>query len=98
MLSLNLPPCYHISLPHIMGFYIKIIHQRIQTTRLHTPRCHRYFCNVDFVLFHNVTHYTNSLLSHFHVNTTDLFNNICTLVAAGEVLGRLECMLTNTQA
>ena len=74
-----------------MSFYITIIHQRIQTTRSHTLLCHHYhFCTIDFVLFHNVTHYTNSLLSRFHVNKTDLVNIICTLLAAGTVLGRLE--------
>ena len=30
-----------------MGFDSIINHQRIQTTRLHTTRCH--YCNVDFV-------------------------------------------------
>ena len=51
--------------------------------------CHH--CNVDFVFFHNVTCYTNSLLSHIRVNTTDLLNIMCTLVAIGMILGRIEC-------
>ena len=63
-LILNLPPCSHISIPCIIGFDMNIIHQRIQTTRLHASCCHNcHYCNVDFVLFHNVTCYTNSLLS-----------------------------------
>ena len=63
VLSLNLPSC-HISLSHIMGFDMKIIRQRIQTTRSHASYCdHYHHCNVDFVLFYNVTSYTNSLLS-----------------------------------
>ena len=67
--QLNLPPC-HILLSYITGFDIKIIHQRIQTTCLHASYCHH--CNVDFVLFHNVTCYTNYLLSCIHVNTAGL--------------------------
>jgi hypothetical protein len=35
-----------------------------------------------FVSFHNVTCYTNSLLSCIHVNTTQLLNVTCTLVHA----------------
>ena len=37
--------------------------------------CHMYedinfsILMLQFVLFHNVKHYTNSLLSHIHVNT-----------------------------
>ena len=71
-LSLNLPLCCHISLPYIPCFDIKIIHQRIQTTHSHGPRCyHCHYCNVNFVWFQNVTCYTNSLLSCVHVNTTN---------------------------
>ena len=40
----------------------------IQSTCSHASRCnHRHHCNVDFVLFHNATHCTNSLLSCIHV-------------------------------
>ena len=39
--------------------------------------CH--CCDVDFVLFHNVTCYTNSLLSCIHINTTCLLNSTYTL-------------------
>jgi hypothetical protein len=84
VLTLNFPPCRHISLSYVMGFDIKIIHQRIQTTRLHASCCH--YCNVDFVLFHNVTCYTNSLLSHIHVNTTSLLNIMCILDATSMIL------------
>jgi hypothetical protein len=48
------------------GFDIQISHPRIQTTHSHTSHCH--YCNVDFVVFHNVTCYTNSLLSCIHIN------------------------------
>ena len=94
VLSLNLAPCYHISLPCIMGFDNKINHQRIQTTRSHVSCCHHcsycHYCDVDFVLFRNVTCYTNSMLSHIHINTTLFLNTTCTLVATSVVLWSLE--------
>ena len=95
VLNLNLPPYYHISLPYVMGFDIKVIHQRIKTTHSYASHCH--YSNVDFVLFHNVTCYNNSLLSCIHVNTTCLLNITSTLVAIGVLLGRLECSLGHTK-
>jgi hypothetical protein len=70
VLSLDHTPCCHGSLPYITGFDIKVFHQRIQTSRSHASCC-RYY-NLDFVLFHNVTCYTYSLLSCIHVNTLKL--------------------------
>ena len=43
---------------------------------------------IDFGLLHDVKHYINSLLSHFHANTTNLLNVTCTLVATCMILGR----------
>ena len=43
------------------------------------------------VLFCNVTHYTNSLLSCVHDNSTNLLTIMCTLVAIDVILGKLEC-------
>ena len=92
VLSLYLPPCCHISLLCIMVFDNKLIHQRIHTTHLYASRCHyRHYCNVDIVLFHNVTQSTNSLLSYIHVNIAYLLNIIFTFVVIGIILGRLEC-------
>ena len=42
------------------------------------------------MLFHNVTYYTNFVLSWIHVNTTHLLNIMYTLVAKFMILGRLE--------
>ena len=61
----------------------------------HSSRCHHHhychYCNVGFVLFHNVTCFTNSVLSHIHLNAAGLLNIItCTVVATGVILGRLE--------
>jgi len=47
---------------------------------------------ISFVLFRNVTCYTNSIASRIHVNTTKLCNIMCTLVATGVILWRLECI------
>ena len=95
VLILHLPPCCYISLSYIMGFDIKINHRRTQTTHSHAS--YSYDCNycdyhnIDHALFHNVTCYTNPPLSHFHVNTANLLNTTCTLVATRMILGRLEC-------
>ena len=78
-------------------FLTLIIHQRSKTTRSYTSCCHhchyKHYCNVGSVLFHDVTLYTNSLLSCIHVNTTNILNIMCTLVAIGMILGRLDCIV-----
>ena len=74
VLNSNLTPCCHIFLPHITCFDIKEIHQRFQST---------HFMLSSLLLFQNVTHYTNSLLSCIHVNTTNLLDIMCTTVAMG---------------
>ena len=91
--QINSPPGCYISLPYIMGFDIKIMHLRFQSTHSHGLCCHHFchYCNVDVVLFHNVICYTNSLLSCIHVNTTNLLNFTYTLVATCVILERLEC-------
>ena len=98
MLNLDPPPRRHISLTYIMGFDIKVIHQRVQTTLSHASRCHPcQCCNVDFARFHSVTHYASSLLSCIHVNTTYLLNITCILVTTSMLLGRsLECICNET--
>jgi hypothetical protein len=47
------------------------------------------------MLFHNITCYSTFLLSCIHVNTPDLVNITCTLVATGVILGWLECTHLN---
>jgi hypothetical protein len=93
------------SLPHFLllchGIDIKIIHQRIQTTCLHTSCCHHYkfchHCNIDVVLFHNATYYTNSLLSCIAniVNIANLLNIKCNLFATCVISWRLKCIILN---
>ena len=43
------------------------------------------------LLFHSITCYTNSLISHIHVNNTKLRNITCPLIATCEILRSLEC-------
>ena len=47
---------------------------------------------LHFVLFHNVTCSTNSLLSCIQFNTKKLHNITCTLVATSVILHNLECI------
>jgi hypothetical protein len=47
--------------------------------------------HISFVSFHNVTCYTNSLVSRIHVNTTTPRNITSILVATGVILRSLEC-------
>ena len=100
VLITNIPPCCHISLPYIMG-YNQVTTFKKSTKEfkphgythhivLHCNYCH--FCNVDFVLFHIVTYDANCLVSHIHINTTNLLNIMCTLIAMCMILGRLECV------
>jgi hypothetical protein len=47
--------------------------------------------HISFVLFHNVTCYTNYITSRIHVNATKLLNITCILAATGVILQSLEC-------
>ena len=88
--------------PYVIDFNIKIINQITQMTCLHASHCHHchyyHYCNVDFVGFHNITCMDacdiiniSSLLSCIHVNTTNLLNIMCILVATCVILGKLKC-------
>ena len=48
--------------------------------------------HISFVIFHNVTFYTNFIISRIHVNTTQLHNITCTLVTTSVILRSLECI------
>ena len=79
-----------------MDFDIKINHQRNQTTSSHASHCHHcHYCNVDFVLFHNATSYTNSLLPRIHINTTKLLKIMSTLIATSMILQNLKVKNAN---
>ena len=47
--------------------------------------------HISLVLLHNVTCYTNSIVSRIHVNTTKLRNVTCALVATSAILRSLKC-------
>ena len=49
--------------------------------------------HISFLLFHDVTCYTDPIVSRIHINTTKLRNITCTLVATGVILRSLECSL-----
>lgn len=87
--GLNLPPCCHASLLYIMGFWHHT--HPSKCSKPHASRCQ--YCNVGFVLFHDVTCSTDSLLSCAYVNTTNLLNVTCTLVSTCVILGRFECSM-----
>ena len=50
------------------------------------------FPHISFVLFHNVTCYTNFIVSRIHVNTKKIRNITCTLVATGVKIRSLKCV------
>ena len=60
-------------IPSTITMIITIIHQRIHPTHSQASRCHHcHRCNANFVLFHYVTCYTDSLLSCIHFTTLNL--------------------------
>jgi hypothetical protein len=78
-----------------MGKWYKIIQQSSQITCLHASRCHHcHCCNFGFALFHSVARNTNTMLSCIPLNTANLLNIICTLVATCVMLRRLGCILS----
>ena len=50
----------------------------VRGERTQIPQCHNY---------------TSSIVSRIHVDTTNLCNITCTLIATGMILRRLECII-----
>ena len=74
-----------------MVFDIKVIHQRIQTTRSHASRCHHHnYCNLDFVLFHwcHMLHWF-SIIMHSCYTIHTSFYITCNMVATCMISRRL---------